>query len=204
MDLRSDFSSYGNHIDLSAPGSEILSTYWVSPNQHSYAYLWGTSMATPHVAGVLGLMRSIAPSKSIEELRSILRASADDLGSPGWDILYGAGRLNALVALEATSGMISDVAIARQTINAINKPITFSAKINTTFASYPITFTWEADDQEKMIFTAGLTNTATYTWSTPGMKVVRVTVANESSSRTSTKTFYVGESIHFPTIKNKK
>jgi thermitase len=63
MDVLSDFSSYGSHIDLSAPGSEILSTYWVTPNQHNYAYSWGTSMATPHVAGVLGLMRSMAPQQ---------------------------------------------------------------------------------------------------------------------------------------------
>jgi subtilisin family serine protease len=204
MDLRSDFSSYGSHIDLSAPGSEILSTYWVTPNQHNYAYLWGTSMATPHVAGVLGLMRSMAPSKSIEELRSILRASADDLGTPGWDILYGAGRLNALVALEATSGMISNVVIERQPVNSLNNPITFSATISTSYASDPITYTWEAEDQQKMIFTAGLTNLATYTWNTTGEKTIRVTASNASSSKTTTTTVYVGESIHFPNLRIQK
>jgi hypothetical protein len=67
----------------------------------------GTSMATPHVAGVLGLMRSIAPNKTIEELRSVLRASADDLGAAGWDIYYGAGRLNAYKALQQINAITS-------------------------------------------------------------------------------------------------
>jgi subtilisin family serine protease len=205
MDLRSDFSSYGNHIDLSAPGSEILSTYWVSPNQHSYAYLWGTSMATPHVAGVLGLMRSIAPSKSIEELRSILRASADDLGTPGWDIFYGAGRLNAYRALQLSANSITSLTISGPVILKPGETASFTAHVGPISADTPITYSWEVTGQTiRTATTATLSSLATYSWSTPGAKTIRVTASNVSSSKTTTTTVYIGESIHLPTLRNKK
>jgi hypothetical protein len=206
MDLRSDFSSYGSHIDLSAPGSEILSTYWVTPNQHTYAYLWGTSMATPHVAGVLGLMRSMAPSKSIEELRSILRASADDLGTPGWDILYGAGRLNAYRALQLSANSITSITISGPImLRPPGDTASFTAHVGPTSAETPITYLWEVTGQTiRTATTATLSNLATYSWSTPGIKTVRVTASNYSSSKTTTTTIYIGESIHLPTLKNKK
>lgn len=96
-DLRWEPSNYGEDIDLVAPGAQILSAYYLD----RYAYMNGTSMAAPHVSGVIGLLRSMFPNKTVEVLRSILTASTDDLGAPGWDIYYGAGRLNAYQALQS-------------------------------------------------------------------------------------------------------
>jgi subtilisin family serine protease len=205
MDLRSDFSSYGNHIDLSAPGSEILSTYWVTPDQHNYAYLWGTSMATPHVAGVLGLMRSVAPQLGIEQLRIILRSSTDDLGDPGWDIFYGTGRLNAYRALTLTPKAITDLRISGPPILKIGESASFSARVGPNIADTPITYSWEVTGQFiRTATTSTLSNIVSYSWSTPGAKTIRVTASNASSSKTILTTVYVGESIHFPTLRNKK
>jgi subtilisin family serine protease len=205
MDLRSDFSSYGSHIDLSAPGSEILSTYWVTPNQHTYAYLWGTSMATPHVAGVLGLMRSIAPQLGVEQLRLILRSSADDLGDPGWDIFYGAGRLNAYRALTLTPKAITGLSISGPPIVKIGETASFSAQVGPSIADTPITYSWEVTGQFILTATTStLSNMVNYSWSTPGAKTIRVTASNASSSKTTTTTVYIGESIHFPALQNKK
>jgi thermitase len=53
-DYRSSFSTYGSWVDTSAPGSSIYATYW----NDTYATLSGTSMATPHVAGLAGLLFS--------------------------------------------------------------------------------------------------------------------------------------------------
>jgi hypothetical protein len=185
MDLRSDFSSYGNHIDLSAPGSEILSTYWVTPNQHTYAYLWGTSMATPHVAGVLGLMRSVAPQLGVEQLRLILRSSTDDLGDPGWDIFYGAGRLNAYRALTLTPKAITGLSISGPPIVKIGETASFSAQVGPNIADTPITYSWEVTGQFILTATTStLSNMVNYSWSTPGAKTVRVTASNASSSKT--------------------
>ena len=96
-DLRWEHSNYGEDIDLVAPGAQILSAYYLN----QYAYMYGTSMAAPHVSGVIGLLRSMFPNKTVEVLRTILTASADDLGDLGWDIYYGAGRLNAYQALQS-------------------------------------------------------------------------------------------------------
>ncbi|HEV8263634.1 MAG TPA: S8 family serine peptidase [Gemmatimonadales bacterium] len=66
------------------------------------AILSGTSMASPHAAGVAALVLSKNPTLSPEQVRTILRESAKDLGVPGWDPLFGYGRVNARSAVEGT------------------------------------------------------------------------------------------------------
>src|SRR5699024_7397187 len=60
---RSDFSNYGPELEVVAPGENIYST---GPG-NDYDTLDGTSMATPHVAGVVGLIRSADPAISVDE-----------------------------------------------------------------------------------------------------------------------------------------
>jgi subtilisin family serine protease len=60
----------------------------------------GTSMASPHAAGVATLVLSRNPSLSNGQVRAILRSSAEDLGTPGWDPIFGHGRVNARRAVE--------------------------------------------------------------------------------------------------------
>lgn len=62
----------------------------------------GTSMASPHVAGVAALVLSRNPSLTPDQVRAILRAGADDLGTPGWDPVFGYGRVNARRAVQLT------------------------------------------------------------------------------------------------------
>jgi serine protease len=64
-----------------------------------YAVYNGTSMASPHVTGVVALLLSKKPWLKPADVRSILRASANDLGAPGWDPLFGHGRVNARKAV---------------------------------------------------------------------------------------------------------
>jgi len=94
---RSSFSNYGTGLDLVAPGSSIYSTY---PNG-GYRSLSGTSMATPHVAGVLGLMRSANPDLSVAQARAILTDTAQYAGA-AWE--YGAGIADAYAAVVASLG----------------------------------------------------------------------------------------------------
>lgn len=56
----------------------------------------GTSAAAPHIAGLLALVKSLYPSVPNTELRDALLNSATDLGSPGWDAIYGHGLADAL------------------------------------------------------------------------------------------------------------
>jgi subtilase family serine protease len=88
--------------NVSAPGVFILSTF---PGD-SYAYLDGTSMATPQVSGAAALVLSIAPDMAVEEVEAVLLAGAIDLGPIGADNAFGYGRLDAMesaiIALESS------------------------------------------------------------------------------------------------------
>lgn len=80
---RASFSNYGTGIDISAPGQSILSTLnsgTTTPGSASYASYNGTSMAAPHVAGVVALMQSVAPSPlSPTQVESIIKSTARPL-----------------------------------------------------------------------------------------------------------------------------
>jgi subtilisin family serine protease len=73
-------------------GTTVTTLFNVAGN---LAILSGTSMASPHAAGVAALVLSRDPARSPDEVRAILRASSDDLGTPGWDPVFGHGRINA-------------------------------------------------------------------------------------------------------------
>ncbi|OUC07678.1 hypothetical protein RY27_13445, partial [Litorilinea aerophila] len=68
-----------------------------------YTFMSGTSMATPLVAGLAGLLLSQDPQRQPADLRFLITASADDLGEPGWDPIYGYGRINVARALSLTT-----------------------------------------------------------------------------------------------------
>ena len=73
-DVRSSFSNYGECMDIFAPGSDILST-WDTSNTATNT-ISGTSMATPHVAGVLALYVGKNPSSSPEQVKTALLAGS--------------------------------------------------------------------------------------------------------------------------------
>ncbi|WP_289142088.1 S8 family peptidase [uncultured Brevibacillus sp.] len=87
---RADFSNFGEHVDVSAPGVDIPSTYIYS----DYASLSGTSMACPHVAALAALVRSVQPDMKNRDVMDVIRKSAVDLGPPGHDQLYGYGMID--------------------------------------------------------------------------------------------------------------
>ncbi|RAP76689.1 S8 family peptidase [Paenibacillus montanisoli] len=94
---RSTFSNYGDYIDVAAPGFSIASTYPGS----QYAALSGTSMASPHVAALAGLIRSINPELTNVEVMDIMRNSSKDLGDKGKDKYFGYGQIDVVRALQA-------------------------------------------------------------------------------------------------------
>lgn len=101
-DTRWSLSNFGNWIDISAPGYAIFSTYNDLSNFYGgYTFMSGTSMASPHVAGVAGLLMSQKLDRTPEEVRNLLLTSAKDLGAAGYDPEFGHGRLDASAALVA-------------------------------------------------------------------------------------------------------
>jgi subtilisin family serine protease len=80
-----DFSSRalpGQDLDVAAPGSWVVGPYQLNSGQTSYYFLGGTSMASPHVAGIVALMAQKNPALTPSDAESILVAAAIPL-APG-------------------------------------------------------------------------------------------------------------------------
>lgn len=94
-----------------APAENVLSTYFNEPfggqREASYQPSEGTSMATPHVAGVVALMLSANPNLTPAQVRDILQNTAEDLGEPGRDNIFGFGLIRADRAVEAAANQAS-------------------------------------------------------------------------------------------------
>jgi len=112
-DLRTDWSNFGPEVDVAAPGERIMgpvptwypTQIWGDFELPPYGYGGGTSAATPHVAGLAALIKSIKPWLNASEIMDIMRYSADDINEseyPGKDEYIGYGRLNMEKALVPT------------------------------------------------------------------------------------------------------
>lgn len=93
---RASFSSTGPEVEVAAPGVEILSTYL----DNQYAYMSGTSMATPYVTGQLALLKQAYPDLTNEQLRLVLIEHTKDLGATGRDPYFGYGFIQAASFLD--------------------------------------------------------------------------------------------------------
>ena len=107
---RAGFSNYGAKLAVSAPGASILSTLnsgSSSPAAPNYAWYSGTSMATPHVAGVVSLMLSLnpalTPAQVMTALKSSARAFPTGTGADCTTDRCGAGIVDAAAALAASA-----------------------------------------------------------------------------------------------------
>ena len=107
-DVRAPYSNYGSWVTVSAPGGYegyyVLSTY--NQSDDAFAYVYGTSQATPHVSGLAALYKSLHPTATNKEVEEAIERGIEDKGKEGWDELYGYGRVNAyrtLVTIPVTS-----------------------------------------------------------------------------------------------------
>ena len=83
-----------------APGDNVLTTDLSAGGQPQYVRAAGTSFASPHVAGVIALLRAAVPLATADEVDAALSASAVDLGTAGPDNDSGRGLIDAVAALE--------------------------------------------------------------------------------------------------------
>ena len=100
-DQKARFSNFGKTVSVAAPGVNILSTlptYSVGRDLN-YGMMSGTSMASPFVAGLAGLVRSQYPQLKQAEVKAHIEKLADDLGGKGFDPMFGHGRVNGLKAV---------------------------------------------------------------------------------------------------------
>jgi serine protease len=127
---RALYSNYGATVDLAAPGGDtsvdrngdswadgVLSTIASDASgtlTYAYGFSQGTSMAAPHVAGVVALMRSVEPALSPAQVDGLLEAGllTDDLGAPGRDDFFGHGLVDAHAAVLAAGAAPPDPSAA--------------------------------------------------------------------------------------------
>ncbi|MFW6202261.1 MAG: S8 family serine peptidase [Gemmatimonadota bacterium] len=104
------YSNFGPEVELSAPGGDtehpdgysyILASYYESPT--SYAFLAGTSMASPQAAGLGALLHALGETDDDAKLTR-MKSTADDLGTAGRDDRFGEGRINVFAAVSGSDG----------------------------------------------------------------------------------------------------
>jgi hypothetical protein len=112
----SNFSSFGTNQELTAPGGDgnppDAGDIWSTYPLNSYAFLPGTSMASPLVSGIAGLMFARNPSATNTIVRTIMQQCVVDQGTPGWDQFYGYGVLMA----DCATILVSDQEISASEI----------------------------------------------------------------------------------------
>jgi serine protease len=141
---RASYSNYGTVVDVAAPGGDsgaaILSTLNAgtkAPGADSYAGYMGTSMATPHVAGVVALMLAKNPALTPDEVEAKLKATARAF--PAACSGCGAGIVDASAAVDAATGTTTGTTISEtesnNTIGTANSVATTGTTVNGTMAS---------------------------------------------------------------------
>ncbi|MDH0863401.1 S8 family peptidase [Mitsuaria sp. GD03876] len=167
---RAYYSNYGSIVTLAGPGGDvrasasngILSTLnagKTTPGADSYAYYQGTSMATPHVAGVAALLYAAKPTATPDQIKTALTSSARPF--TGTCSQCGAGMLDANAAIDAIlgggggGGTVAEVEPndSRAAAQAINAPVTVNGSSSSS----------NTNDYFKVVLPAGKTLSATLT-----------------------------------------
>lgn len=186
-DSKSSFSNYGSWIDIASPGSAIRSTYLSSSGQNTYANLQGTSMASPLVAGLCGLMLSLNPNMTRAQLENCLYTTADPVTSNIGEM--GAGRINAYQAMQCVSQTMAAPPVSQ-----------ISSDIQTGCPGTSIQFigssTGGAATSYQWSFPGGNPATSTLqnpvvSYATNGTYSVTLTTSNAYGTNTNTQTNYI-------------
>ncbi len=173
-------SNYGSWLDISAPGIEINST---TPG-NSYNYLQGTSMASPNVAGLAGLLFSLQPSLAISEVENCITSTADPINWQG-----GAGRINAEAAMNCMSSALDNPPevhfSAKDTVIVAGNSTDFTDKSLFSPTSWSWTFQGGNPGSSNDQHPSGITYSSTGTYD------VTLEASNSNGTNTKTKTDYI-------------
>jgi hypothetical protein len=116
QDEHAAYSNTGAYVDIAAPGGNPTGPYDRAPEHYIISTFWrggpapymqwsGTSMAAPHVAGLAAMVRGLNPTLTADQTQAIIQYTAQDLGVPGRDPVFGYGRINVQAAVAAAAGV---------------------------------------------------------------------------------------------------
>jgi subtilisin len=172
------FSNTGSHLSLVAPGVSVHSTY----KGGTYATFNGTSGACPHVAGAAALALSADPTLTNAEVRSLLTATAVDLGPAGWDGGFGYGLVDAFAAVGGVATpVLYDAAVTNLSapgtatvgdLVSVDVEVANNGAYTETFFVTAIdSIDGEEFGSESVTLAAGAKTTRGFTWDTAGNSV---------------------------------
>ncbi|KAA3613187.1 MAG: PKD domain-containing protein [Calditrichaeota bacterium] len=195
-DVKSDFSTYGTFVDISAPGTDIYATYHDhdDPNNDYVASLSGTSMATPNTAGTAALIWSQNPSWTAEQVKQRLFDTADDIygiaGNSAYAGKLGAGRINAFNAVNTGTPTAPTAAFsASPTSGCPTLTVNFTDNSSGTID----TWSWDFGDGG-----SSSAQSPSHDYTSAGTYTVSLTVTGPGGSDTHTETNYI--TVTDPTV----
>lgn len=194
-DTKASFSQYGSFVDVCAPGGSDASGdgiySCVDESGVQYGFMEGTSMSSPIVAGLCGLMLSEDSLLTPEKLEAILKATCDniDAENPAYAGELGAGRINAYKALLAVEDSLKkQTLVANFQASKVSVPEGNDVSFTDKSSGNPTSWNWK--------FEGGTPDTSTQQnpkilYNTAGTYQVSLTVSNGTYSNTETKTNYI-------------
>jgi PKD repeat protein len=165
-DAKWSSSNWGAHVDVSAPGANILSTVSVVPYSPGTAYYSGTSMAAPNAGAVALLIKSMMPSLTREQIDSILIATTDNIDAinPSWVGLIGSGRVDADNAANA-------LACARFSANVTEGAAPLTVNFTDLSPNSPVSWDWTFGTGD-----GSTSQNPTYVYNDPGIYSVSLKI----------------------------
>lgn len=186
-DVKASFSNYGTWVDISAPGNNIYATTVNS----TYGNMSGTSMASPIVAGLAGLMLSLNPTLLPSDIRTCITSTATNINSqnPSYTGQLGAGRINANNAMNCIAATLNWPPVADFTANITTVTAGGSVIFTNQSLYNPTTYSWTFQGGTPGTFNGA--NPPTIVYNTPGTYNVTLTVSSANGSDTETRTGYI-------------
>jgi PKD repeat protein len=190
-DGKSGISSFGPWVDISAPGDNILSTmpYTGTP---AYQPQTGTSMATPMVAGLAGLMLSKSPHMTRANVLNCISSTAANIYTVSANAVYtgslGAGRIDAFAAMSCAATFSAMPPVANFYAFPLNTCPNTAVSFYDSSLYVPTGWSW--------VFQGGTPGTSTLanptvSWSTPGTYSVMLTATNANGNSVKSKLSYI-------------